>query len=508
MNGQDFTIPNVQGVAINENRVSFDVRRDHPKSALAQYIEQTNLLSRNATITAFSPVKDNGFIGRMSELSHIFGIWTTGGYAGWDQNRRVAELKRVTDYVAKAGNAQSSWFAMELVQNYTGGSYQEAREALATMMSKLQDSSGLPYWCRYEIARSRYNTQKYVEARQLFTELYKQTLAAGILAPFDSHFYSSFTSDQNGQAQWRALVTETVNDVLKRGGPTTLIKLAWQFRQYADSASADQALNEALGAMNKENEFAVRLAAVAYLKNAGDYARAMSLLQPLMADQEENGVRPHFSRSKNPWLWRIMAELAQQRGQLARSIDCEEKALDLELEEAGDKINLQVFRQRFAAILAKYQQLADAMATLEKQADDELVTNVIRAADRWRAIDPEPTQACQAAARVLTAMGHKEWAWDYLTTPLADKSNEAAPWTAMAAELARQGDVTLADRAYATAFEVEPTNAQALWDRAQMLQQAGRMSEARELYRQLANGTWQPRWEHLGRNAKAYLERN
>jgi Flp pilus assembly protein TadD len=72
----------------------------------------------------------------------------------------------------------------------------------------------------------------------------------------------------------------------------------------------------------------------------------------------------------------------------------------------------------------------------------------------------------------------------------------------VAQELGKRGDLDLADRAYAAAFEAEPTNAQLLWDRAEALRRAGKRAEAEKLYRQLADGDWQPRFRWLQREAK------
>ena len=133
------------------------------------------------------------------------------------------------------------------------------------------------------------------------------------------------------------------------------------------------------------------------------------------------------------------------------------------------------------------------------------MSRVVKAADRWRALDVDDTLACQSAARILQQLGAKELAWDYLTTPLADRPNESAPWTGLAQTLRQQGQVDLADRAYATAFEIEPTNAQLLWDRAQLLQQMGRYDKARHLYREIGNGNWQPRFNRIQTQAKSYV---
>jgi Flp pilus assembly protein TadD len=130
---------------------------------------------------------------------------------------------------------------------------------------------------------------------------------------------------------------------------------------------------------------------------------------------------------------------------------------------------------------------------------------VVRTADRWRALDSDGEQACRAAARILQTLGGRDLAWDYLTTPVGLRPNEAGPWVSLAQTMRQQGDVELADRAYAAAFAAEPTNAQTLWDRAQNLRQAGRRVEAQRLFCTLAEGKWQPRFAWLQTQARAYV---
>jgi Tfp pilus assembly protein PilF len=137
----------------------------------------------------------------------------------------------------------------------------------------------------------------------------------------------------------------------------------------------------------------------------------------------------------------------------------------------------------------------------------EFVARVVRTADRWRALDDDDTQACQAAARIFQRLGASGLAWEYLTTPLAEKPNEASPWLNLAQVFRNEGDFELADKAYDEAFKAEATNAQILWDRAQNLLQAGRVADARRIYEQLAAGEWQPRFQWLKAQAKQFLDR-
>jgi tetratricopeptide (TPR) repeat protein len=148
----------------------------------------------------------------------------------------------------------------------------------------------------------------------------------------------------------------------------------------------------------------------------------------------------------------------------------------------------------------------DAMTTLQVAPPPDFADKVVRAADRWRALDRDGTAACQAAAKILQGLDARDLAWEYLTTPVGLQPNESAPWLSLAQTERGEGDYDLADRAYTAAFEAEPTNAQILWDRAQNLQQAGKRVAAQQVYRQLAGGDWQPRFSSLQVQARWQLE--
>lgn len=95
-----------------------------------------------------------------------------------------------------------------------------------------------------------------------------------------------------------------------------------------------------------------------------------------------------------------------------------------------------------------------------------------------------------------------------MTTPIALKPNEAAPWTRLAQELRGDGELEEADRAFVRAFQSEATNPQILWDRAQNLLQMGKVAEARRLWQQIADGPWQERFQPLVPQARWHLEHN
>src|SRR5262249_58138738 len=112
---------------------------------------------------------------------------------------------------------------------------------------------------------------------------------------------------------------------------------------------------------------------------------------------------------------------------------------------------------------------ADASASLKVRPPKDLVARVVKAADRWRELDPEAQDVCNRVATILRKAGGDgtaELAWDYVTTPLAVKPNEAGPWTSLAASLRQGGDRGPADKGFAMALAAGPTDAPPLWDPA------------------------------------------
>jgi Tfp pilus assembly protein PilF len=285
--------------------------------------------------------------------------------------------------------------------------------------------------------------------------------------------------------------------LLKRKQPGTSLLLAWQLWQLGEQQLADEVYNNAMAAAGADSS--LMLLGIDYLWQTNQLARADALLQKLLADER---------LAQRAAMWRLGAALAQRRGLTGRYVAYVEKAMDLEFKNLPNAVNLQTVRQDYSGLLQHYQQLAVALTMLETEPSKEFMAKVVRAADRWRALDHDSTSACQQASKILQTLGARDLAWDYLTTPIGLRPNEAAPWVSLAQNLRGEADYELADRAYATAFQAEPTNAQILWDRAQNLQQLGRPDQARQLYRQLADGTWQPRFQGLQNQARAYLVHN
>jgi tetratricopeptide (TPR) repeat protein len=354
------------------------------------------------------------------------------------------------------------------------------------------------YGARYEEARSLWKSGKRDEGRQRFLALYAETLKRDALLVFDADFRKALQGSGAEKDLWSPLLRDTAKELVKRKWRPAVLLLARQCGQVEDRTLSRELLALALeGITDNKERRRLTMAAVELLRESNQLIEADRLLAPLLADAE---------LSKHAALWRLAADLAAKREQTARELECLERALDAEYRHLPEVINVRQVNEDYGRLLAHYQRLAEAMVTLKVLPPADFLPKVVRAADRWRSLGSS-TAACEATAQVLRRLGERELAWDYLTTPVGLRPKESAPWAALADSLRKQGDFTLADEALASAAAAEPTNAQLLWDRATNLRQAGRREDARKLLRHLADGTWQPRFAALQRQAQWQLGR-
>jgi tetratricopeptide (TPR) repeat protein len=151
-------------------------------------------------------------------------------------------------------------------------------------------------------------------------------------------------------------------------------------------------------------------------------------------------------------------------------------------------------RKDYRGLLAEYQKIAESLAALGKDVPSGFAPKVILTADRWRRIDAESPEPSQLAGKIFHSLGLQELAWNYWTCPIDLHPAESKAWLDLANVLVSTNDLDRADRAFAQAVEAEPTNPELLWQRAQNLARMGQGDHARQLYRQIADGTWQDRF--------------
>jgi tetratricopeptide (TPR) repeat protein len=501
-----YTLLAAAGVNVDTDDATQNVLGNFRDQPLGRYLayHSNPALRRHPELSESLGPRD-GFLRRLAEFRILYLTWASGRVPENNQAVRQAAESRALDFVRRHKSSVLGWSLLALLMDRAGDD-QPFYRSLAESWQQFEQVPGLGYTARYERARSLLKGGQKEQARKLFRELYEKTLKDGRLPPIDQDFRRALQADgtpasagsgrDSSQDSWGDLMRHTIDSFVAKKQRVAIVALAWQCWQIGDQATAGNLITAALEHLSGDSErLSASLAAIQYLWQTQQYVQADNVLQPVLA-------RPKFEKWSS--LWRLGAKLAAQRGQSARSRSDLERALEIEFQHLPEVINLQQVRSDYGALLDHYQQVLDATATLQVKPPADFPAKVIRSVDRWRALDSEGAN-CQAAGKILQTLGARDLAWEYRTTPIGLHPNESGPWLGLAQSLRQEGDLGLADRAFAAAFEAEPTNAQILWDRAQNLEQSGNHLEAQKLYRRLADGPWQPRFNWIQSQARWQL---
>jgi tetratricopeptide (TPR) repeat protein len=446
--------------------------------------------------------KDHPFLGPLAAFDDQWMVWRTWSqvdatepWGGWFRERQ----RRGLEFVRSHRGTAFAWALLTRLDEGTATSDTRFHGELADAYGLFADHRALGYAARYERARALLHAGKRDEARKEFREMFARAIKASVLPAVDATFREALQGEQKEADLWTDEMRQTAAAFCKDHRRPGAVALAWQCWQLGDQPLASNLLAAALDNITDDDERVLTtLAAVGFLYQTGQHADADARLRPLLEDQDLAG---------QPALWRMAGRIADARGQTARSVECLERALALEYRDLPDVINLEEVRRDYGRLLEHYRSLARAVTALKIDPPRDLLARTVRAADCWRALDrDEAGRPCDEAAAILRSLGVNELAWEYQTTPIASHPNESGPWLGLANSLQREGDFALADRAFAAAFDAEPTNPQILWDRAQALRQAGQHAEARKVLRQIADGDWQPRFAWVRSQAKWQLE--
>jgi hypothetical protein len=457
---------------------------------------------------------EGSFLGELARFRDLYLRWyVRDASAGWAPARRLRQQQAV-DFVRRHRGSPFGLATLCLLQQRAGDDAGFHRE-LAGLWGSLSPSppSPLPqgergekavstqhsalsaerYLARYEQARNLFDAGEKTEARRRFRELYESVFEQGVLPPIDSDFRQALVGSRLEEDEWIALMQWTASRLIANQQRPAVVALAWQCWELNDTSLANGLAEMALDQPGENERLAVNLAAIQFYRETARPALADERMQVLLADPKLAEAAP---------LWRLAGEIAEARGQAVRAIDCLERALDLEYRQLPEVIDLRQIRADYGKLLEHYRWLAQAAARLGAPLPEPLAARVVKAADRWRALDPGDPAPSQQAAHVLKLLGAADLAWDYLTTPIGLNPGEAQPWRDLAWSLEQEGELNLADLAYQAAFEAEPTNAEILWERAQLLKRAGRRAEARRVLGRIAQGQWQPRFNWIQSQAR------
>jgi ferric-dicitrate binding protein FerR (iron transport regulator) len=480
---------------VNLDAQNADVLAEHLDEPLAQYLalHSSPVLRKHASQWAVGSKQwGEGFLGHLALTHALYQRWQNPKINDTPPAKRKAERDRALDYVRRNKGTLFGWGLLCLMQDRAEKD-KPFHLALAEACTLFEEIPGLEYVARYERARSLLRGGQSATARKQLRALYEKTFKDDLLPAIDTDFRLALLGDGKGKDEWGPLLRQTAAQLIEQKRRLGVLALTWQCWQLDDQPLAEHLFTTALHKLPEKEHLGMTLAGIAFLSETGQLPQADKLLQTLLDDPK---------LAKRPSLWRLAAKLAERRDLPSRELECLERALEMEYQQLPEIVDLERVRREYGRLLDHYQNLATAAKTLKVQPPQDFLAKVVRAADRWRALDRDATRAAEAAARILQALEDRELAWDYLTTPIALRPGEAEPWVNLAWTLSRKGELRLADRAYRAAFESEPTNAQILWDRAQNLKQAGKLVEAQKLFRQLAEGQWQPRFNWLQTQAQ------
>lgn len=252
------------------------------------------------------------------------------------------------------------------------------------------------------------------------------------------------------------------------------------------------------GDLEMISQLEVTMAAMQYFVQRGRVEKADALLRPLL---EKNTNLVALSSE----YWRLGAGIASTRGDLTRTIRYLETALAIDYDALPESIDLDEARADHLHLLGVYESLIVAHEVMKHQPPEGLVAKIVRATDRLRALDPNPTTVCHKAADLLKRLNRPELAWDYLTTPMAEQPGEAMAWVEFGKALETFDKLNHAADAYYVAFTLEQSNPQFLLLRLQALHRMMRIDDAKKVAQLIWDGNWHSRFIDVIREAQAYL---
>jgi ferric-dicitrate binding protein FerR (iron transport regulator) len=479
-----FTILAATGADLGGDSALQTLIERKPDSPLVRYFALGSnrtyafLLQRGPVHFAGSVAPPDTFLGRLALARELTERWQAPRARWVGPLQRRSDAARTLAFVHNNRDSVLGW-AMLVQMQQRGGHHPEDYRGMAKAWGELatgqQRKQGTAdFRAQYEQACCLANGGKHPEARALSEELYARALEAGGLPVVDTRLTNALAGDAGADDRWTPLARRTAAGFIKDKRRAAVVYLAWQCQQLGDPTLADTLLVTALDGITDDTErLIVHLAAIDLLSHTGRTDRAGELMGGLLKNDKWNEA---------PELWRLAARLATQRNQGETAVECLERALDLEYRDLPEVINLESWRRDYGAVLAHYRDLAGRTTSTKSPLVDDfrdtLAARTIRAADRWRAHDPEAAGACRTASEVLQLLGEDELAWEYLTTPSAMQQERSSSVRGQAAALSREGRHTLAEFAYEVAAAAEPDDPDIVWERAQNLRRAGKRAEA------------------------------
>ncbi len=295
-----------------------------------------------------------------------------------------------------------------------------------------------------------------------------------------------------------------LEEIESNGSISELLHFAEERAIWGEAKLAEKAYAAAkskLGLTDKKADHTLlkRFAFGTSLWAGGRHKEALEQFDIILAELEANKIplSPAFLAS--------MARLTVQTGDMKRTVDFEERALAAEQPYLPSAINLNAFRQRYQWLWRQYDASISKIRKHDNGRDakiDAILTRAKATWDRWRNVDRDNAALAGEMADLLMKAGHKEQAWEYLSTAIDQKPKDAATYSLVGQWYRDQGDLAKSVRWLREAPQWDTANPQWIFEYASALKEMGRKSEAKIQFKKIINGKWAPGLQRWIRQAK------
>jgi len=409
--------------------------------------------------------------------------------------------------VQRAGSARAT-VAREMFKEYPASPllYGAAIYGCQKDQSIWLDLAKMPRWR----ALALYTGAQYVQndaIAEAFEDYHRKLIERGWEVPISSRLATALKRDPS---RWQRVMTRWSGAVAKSKNPGAMLRLTEFAWANGEKATAETALADAEKLVAKAAPLTWRLARAQAMWAMGRYPEALADQQAVLDGLKARGVKP------SPALLAASARLAQRAGKPARAVDFELAAISAEQPYMPKRINVHLFRQRYQWLWGRLSsrvnaRVQDAKARpADADAKRALTAALDQAVEVWRTWSRVDTANSanlhQQLAALYRSAGDETEAWRVVSTIIDRKPKDGASYYHVGQWYHGGGNRDVAQQWYGKAYQVEPTNGDWIWHRAELLRNMGRTDQARKLYQEIATKKWQPRFQHYNNRAKQRLK--
>ena len=446
------------------------------------------------------PDSASPFLKQLVDTHNLFALWSSGRAT---QDRTEAqvnkELNRAIELIRNCRSRQLAWLLLNVVHKSIDETFSKKKLhlRLAKEAASFETEPGLFGPARYARVLWLISAGKSAEARGLYSSFRHDATTDGFTPAVSDEIRSAFKAASGDSKEWSRVILASAEPLVEQKRSFELLQLALQCAVIAEHDTALQLLEKGIAGVRLKERPDLLVVGLQCLITTDDWDRAEDFARQLIN---------YGNAKENSALWRTASQIATALGNDDESLRRLEQAMRLEFSSLPDTVNVESLRADYNKLFDRFTTFADETIAKREPFSKDFVERVTQAADAWRSIDPDPTIACQRAARLLQLVGIYDDAWDYWTTPLVNTAGSSAAWRSLASALAETNQIHRASQAWAEAFAAEPTNPELLWNHATLLREHNQPERAKKLLTQIMNGEWQPRFANYKSKARSLLQ--